>query len=73
MATAAAVAQVEQGFHDRLAASLPTGDLLDATVRALRAVVADGPAGRALARRRGMDDTADAAGSTGTAGTTAAG
>ncbi len=54
-ATAAAVARVERGFHDRLAASLPTGDLLDAMVQALRAVVADGPAGRALARRRGDD------------------
>lgn len=56
LALAAAVREVEAQFHDRLAATLQassSADALDDAVALLRAVVADGPAGRALARRRG--------------------
>jgi MarR family transcriptional regulator, organic hydroperoxide resistance regulator len=51
-ATAAQIAEVEQAFHEQLAATLGGPAALDGLVDALRSVVGDGPAGRALARRR---------------------
>lgn len=56
LALVAAVREVEAAFHDRLAATLAaarSADALDDAVTLLRAVVAEGQAGRALARRRG--------------------
>lgn len=50
---AAGVAIVERAFHTALAASLPDDGTVEAIVVTLRALVADDPAGRALARRRG--------------------
>jgi DNA-binding MarR family transcriptional regulator len=48
------VAEIEAGFHEQLATQLPTDEaLLRQLVETLRAIVGDGAAGRALARRRG--------------------
>lgn len=54
-ATAAAVAEVERRFHTQLAARLPDDGTVETMVAVLRTLVADDPAGRALARRRGDD------------------
>lgn len=46
------VAQVESSFHAQLAAAMPDDAAVSAAVDVLRALVADGPAGRAVERRR---------------------
>lgn len=46
------IAAVEAAFHEALTDSLPDPALVDQAIELLRAVVADGPAGSALARRR---------------------
>jgi len=46
------IAAVEGAFHEALAGSLPDTAPVDEVIEMLRALVADDPAGRALARRR---------------------
>lgn len=49
---AARVAEVEKAFHGQLAAALPDDGSTERTVRVLRSLVAGGPAGAAIERRR---------------------
>jgi DNA-binding MarR family transcriptional regulator len=51
-ATSARIAQAEHAFHGQLTAALGDDAALRRLIEALRSVVGDGPAGRALARRR---------------------
>ncbi|HEY3337775.1 MAG TPA: MarR family transcriptional regulator [Propionicimonas sp.] len=51
-AIATQIAGVEHAFHEQLAATLGDPAALEGLVEALRCVVGEGPAGRALARRR---------------------
>ncbi len=46
------IAQVEAAFHARLRAALPDDETAHSTITVLRALVADGPAGAAIERRR---------------------
>jgi DNA-binding MarR family transcriptional regulator len=48
------VGEVEAGFHRRLAETLAAAGGADRLVAALRALVGDGPSGRALAQRRAL-------------------
>jgi len=50
--TADRVAQVEAGFREAFAGTLPDAAALQPVIEVLRSVVADGPSGQALARRR---------------------
>lgn len=49
---AARIAEVESAFHRQLAAVVPDDGAVTQAVDLLRALVADGPAGRAIERRR---------------------